>query len=245
MFRVKAILIGVVIAMLPLFLGCDKVLEEVKSIQIKTITYDDFRYQLDSKNRRGYLFSNGKLMSGHFMVVKDSLPAEEFEVSKGYLNGVHRTYNDKGQKIKEYYYKHHTLDGLQRTYYDTGEVRTEVTYFNGRRDSDKLGFDPSGNIIYKLTTEKAVTYQYYYKDKKTTRSEFEKNISGAVYDMVVIYNHFEVVEFIVGHKKETDGSIFSVFDGEFNVIETIDARKDWQKAIYYISALETSDIFEL
>ena len=59
------------------------VVDEVKSLSKQTIDYNDYRYVIDKKDRRGYVTTENEIMNGHYVVLREGELYEEFQIKKG------------------------------------------------------------------------------------------------------------------------------------------------------------------
>ncbi len=224
-----------------LTLSCNEIIEEVRQRQIETITYSDYTYDIDSKNRKGFLDKENKPMTGHFIVVHDSIKAEEFQLKDGFLNGLHRFYNREGALVWERHFSNNIRDGVQKSFYPTGELKSEVTYIEGRRESDKLGYAEDGTIIYRLTREGHREYEHFYINGDRRGSRFSKVIDGSYYDIIILYTAFGSVDAIFGKKKNSDEQQIFYFDEEYNKLEPIILLQAKVKAAYAFDVMRFSD----
>lgn len=197
-------------------ISCNRLIDEVKERQTQTISYSDYSYDIDSKNRRGFIDTDYKPMTGHYIVVHDSIVAEEFVVKDGFLNGVHKFYNKKGILVWEKNYRNNSRHGIQKTFYDTGSLKSEVTYTNGRRESDLIGYNPDGALVYRITTEGQTEYEHFYENDNRVASKFVKIVDGSKYDIVIMYSKFGQPELIFGKDQDAQPLDFYYFDMDFN-----------------------------
>lgn len=215
------------------FSSCNEIVNEVKKRKTETITVDDYRYVIDSKNRRGYVGSDNQPMTGHFIVVRDSIPLEEFYLEDGYLDGEHITYDLKGNLISRENYVTSVKHGPQYTYHKSGEVASEVSFNNGSRNSDEVHYDENKEVVYRKTDVNGVEYNNYYEEGKIVAATFDKIYDGSVFEMIVRYDHFENIEIIFGKKKDSDDPSFNVYDPEFNLVETVNPQEDPMRMLEY------------
>lgn len=213
--------------------ACNDLVNEVKKMKIQTITPNDYHYVLDSKNRRGFVDQKNQPMTGHYIVVKDSLPIEEFELEDGYLNGEYLFYNLTGTIVSRESYINSIKHGMQYTYHNSGDVASEVNFSHGVRDGDEVHYAPNHDITFRKTTQAGVEYAYRYENGKLITAEFDKNFDGAIFEMFVKYDHFENVEIIFGKLKDEAGRAFNVYDRDYNLIERIDPEINPERAFYY------------
>ena len=235
--KIQSIIIVLSILCLTLLVSsCNKVIEEVQARNKKTITYSDFSYDVDSKNRRGYVDTLGKPMTGHYIVLRDSVIAEEFQVKDGFLNGVHNEYQ-QGQLIFERNYERNVKHGIQRSYWDEGPLKTEVTYEMGKRSSDLLGFSLEGDTIYRKMTEDRKVYEHFYTDGKRRATKFRKDIDGKKYYVVIVYDLFENVEAIFGKDANSNKPVFYEMGEDLSLGEEITDIRYFYRAMELFSVL--------
>tara|TARA_R110002020_G_scaffold410328_1_gene620081 strand:- start:14 stop:739 length:726 start_codon:yes stop_codon:yes gene_type:complete len=220
--------------------SCNHVYEAVYGLQnekIETITYNDYRYVINKKKRRGYVSSDNEVMDGHFLVMRNGTKAEEFQLKNGFLHGFRILFDEDGMMEQKETYKNSYLNGPNITYYKNGTIKSESSYKNGKLNSDKIDYDESGNILNKTTIVDGISYKYFYKQGKLTSTEFNKDIENEKYDIIVKYDHFENISTILGRKLNDDQPILFVFDSNYNITEVINATENPQRARHYLSKL--------
>tara|TARA_R110002012_G_scaffold73953_3_gene187938 strand:- start:22069 stop:22848 length:780 start_codon:yes stop_codon:yes gene_type:complete len=225
-----------------LLFSCNKVIDAVDEVRMnkkETITYDDFEAIRNDYDIKLYYDNDKELMTGHFVVVYQGKPSEEFQTKRGFLNGVYASYNSNGQLTKGYNYKNGRQDGIQREFYETGELLSEVNYEAGNMVGEKLFYDKVGDVKAKLKIENGVEYKRYYKDGKVAIAEFKRNWKGKELNMMVIYDAFENVQLAFGNSNDpNEKNIFYVFDANMELSDTVDATIDLQKAQYYMGLIQ-------
>lgn len=224
--------------------SCNQVtdmVDSVSSIEKRYISYDDFEYIIDKNNRQGYLDNLGNPLTGHFVVMKDTLFAEEFQVKKGMLNGVHIYYNSQGKMTSLETYKNSVLHGDSYTYFpQNGQVKTETTYKAGKRVGDLLEYDLAGNLVSKTTLQEGVEYTHVLKDGKKTSSVFDKEYEGRKFNLLVIYDDFENISRVFGQNlsEKNPSKLVYVFDVNFKLEDSINILTEPVKARYFFEAME-------
>ena len=227
-----------------LLFSCNKVIDAVDEVRMnkkETITYDDFEAIRNDYDIKLYYDNDKELMTGHFVVVYQGKPSEEFQTKRGFLNGVYASYNANGQLTKGYNYKNGRQDGIQREFYESGELLSEVGYEKGKMGGEKVIYDKFGDVKAKLKMENGVEYKRYYKDGKVAIAEFKKNWEGKELDMMVFYDAFENIQFSFGKSNHpNEKNIFYVFDANMELSDTVDVTIDPQKASYYLNLIQQS-----
>ena len=207
----------------------------------QTISYDDFKVVRNDFDIKLYYDKDEELMTGHYVVVYQGKPSEEFQTKRGFLNGVYASYNADGQLTKAYNYKDGRQDGIQNEYYPSGELLSEVSFEKGKMAGEKVIYDKLGGVKGKIKIENGIEYKRMYKDGKMAIAEFKRNWEGKELDMMVIYDAFENVQFAFGKSNESsEKNIFYVFDANMELSDTVDVTIDPQKAQYYLGLIQRS-----
>jgi len=239
MFK-KLILLGLLVFTI---LSCEYVIKnknEVLALQKKNITYDDFTNEFNSFNQTVYFDKNRDRMNGHFTVMYKDKVSEEFEVKNGLLNGFLKNYYPEGVISKVFNYKNGKLHGESVFYLKDGNIHNKATYKNGKLFGDNIGYDKFGNVTSVRKIVEDIEYHHLYQDGKMILSQFKKNIDGTVYELMVKYDAFENISFVVGFRDyELNSKTFYVFDKNFKLIEAVDAEQEPSKAAYYFGFLNT------
>lgn len=227
---------------LMLFFSCNKVIDTIDEVRMnkkQTISYDDYEAILNDDDIKFYYDTDKELMTGHFVVVYQGKPAEEFQLKRGYLNGIYASYNADGQLTKAYNYKNGLQEGKQQEFYPTGELISETDFEKGEKVGEKIVYDKSGVVRSKQKTENGVEYNRYYKDGKLVMAEFTKEWQGKQLEMLVHYDAFENIQFAFGKSTDTsEENIFYVFDANMQLTDTVDVTLDPQKAAYYFRLIQ-------
>ena len=230
-----------------LLFSCNKVLDKVDEVRMNkktNITYEDYETILNDYDIKLYYDKDKELMTGHFVVVYQGKPSEEFQTKRGFLNGIYASYNANGKLTKAYNYKNGRQEGIQQEFYESGELLSEVNLEKGEIAGEKRIYDKSGELKATLKNENDVEYKRYYKDGKAIMAEFKKNWEGKQLQMLVHYDAFENIKFAFGKSDlPNEKNIFYVFDSNMNLSDTVDVTKDPEKASYYFGLIrKTSEI---
>lgn len=220
-----------------------EVVDKVKMITKETITVEDYHYVVDSKNRRGFVTSDNEIMNGHYLVVKDNLPLEEFQIKDGFLHGFHVQFDEEGAISVKSNYAHSYLEGPSISYYKNGAIKNEVSYKYNKKVGDETSYDLNGNITYKKTKVNGQDYEKFYDQGKHLVSQFEKTIDGVAYDLIVKLDNFENIEIVFGRVSgdEKTPDLY-VFNANFELIEKINPKENPQRAMQYMSLFRGTDI---
>ena len=234
-------------SVLILIFSCNKVIDKVDEVRMnkkENITYDDYETLLNDYDIKLYYDKDKELMTGHFVVVYQGKPSEEFQTKRGFLNGIYASYNAEGRLTKAYNYKNGRQNGMQQEFYDSGELLSEVNLEKGGIVGEKRIYDKSGGLKATLKNENDIEYKRYYKDGKAIMAEFKKKWEGKELEMLVHYDAFENIKFAFGKSKDSDEkNIFYVFDSNMEHSDTVDVTKDPEKASYYFGLIrKTSEI---
>jgi antitoxin component YwqK of YwqJK toxin-antitoxin module len=235
-----------IVALLGLFIiSCNQVGEVVDKVQMlrkQTITADDYHYVVDSKKRRGFVTSDNEIMNGHYLVLRDNLPYEEFQIKDGFLNGFHILFDDKGVVSVESTYAYSYLEGPSITYFANGVIQNEVTYKHNKKFGDEISYDPNGNITYKKSKVEGVDYEQFYDQGRRIATKFIKTIDEVTYDLIVKLDNFENIEIVLGRiSGEENIPDLYIFNASFELVEKINAKEDLQRLMYYMSAIRGLD----
>ncbi|QQX77725.1 MULTISPECIES: toxin-antitoxin system YwqK family antitoxin [Aequorivita] len=225
-----------------LLFSCNKVIDAVDEVRMnskQTITYDDFEVVRNDYDIKLYYDNDKELMTGHYVVVYQGKPSEEFQTKRGFLNGVYASYNADGQLTKGYNYKDGKQEGLQREFYGSGELLSEASFKKGKMVGEKVVYDQLGEVRAKHKIENGVEYKRYFKNGKMAIAEFKRNWEGKVLDMMVYYDAFENIQFAFGKSSDpNEKNIFYVFDANMQLSDTVDITIDPQKASYYMGLIQ-------
>lgn len=225
-------------------LSCNKVIDAVDEVRMnkkQTITYDDYSSIMDDYDRKVFYDSDKELMTGHFLVVYNKRPSEEFQIKRGFLNGIYASYNSNGQLTTANNYKNGFKHGVQQERYDSGELRSEVNFQKGKRVGEEIVYDKLGGIRTKSKIENGVEYKHYYKNGKLTSASFKRNWEGKELEMLVQYGAFENILYAFGKSNDpTEKNIFYVFDSNMQLTDTVDVMEDPQKASYYLGLMRNN-----
>ncbi len=218
------------------------VVDEVQMLRKRTITPDDYHYVIDSKNRRGFVTSDNKIMNGHYLVLRDDLPYEEFQIKDGFLNGFHIQFDDKGTVSVKNTYAYSHLEGPSITYFANGAIKNEVTYKHNKKVGDEISYDPNGNMTHKKTKVDGVDYEQFYDQGRQVATQFIKTIDEVPYDLIVKLDNFENIETVLGRVSGMENSPdFYIFNASFELVEKINARENPQRAMYIMSTFRVLD----
>jgi antitoxin component YwqK of YwqJK toxin-antitoxin module len=110
--------------------------------------YEEF-YDNGNKKLEMHLL-NGEQDSVTILYFESGKINEIRSYSKGLMHGKWETYNQKGQKIAEAWYRRERKDGIWRIWDENGVLRYEMPYSNGEKTGTWKIFDEKGI----LTTEK-------------------------------------------------------------------------------------------
>lgn len=218
-----------------------EVVDKVKMMTKETITVEDYHYVVDSKNRRGFVTSDNEIMNGHYLVLKDNIPLEEFQIKDGFLNGFHVQFDEEGVVSVKSNYAYSYLEGPSISYYKNGAIKNEVTYKQNKKVGEETSYDIHGNIIYKKTKITGQDYEKFYDQGKHVASQFVKTIDGVAYDLIVKLDSFENIEIVFGRVSgEEKTPDLYVFNATFELIEKINAKEDPQRAMQYMNFFRNS-----
>ena len=235
-FRVNKAL-GLLLALVTL-VGCNSGVQTETKQEKQTIAYNQFELSVDSDNKKQYLDTLSNPLTGHFVVMRDTLISQEFQVENGQLNGVHIFYNGQGKITSEQNYLNGELNGESITYYPSnGNVRSKESYAAGQRTGEVLEYNVAGQLVSKKTTSEGIDYVHYYRDEKIIGSSFIQTIEAIEYDLLVTYDPFENVNRVLGQKTNTDrGEWVYTFNQSFKLVDSVDMANDPQNAqlIYQI-----------
>ncbi|MCH2489826.1 MAG: hypothetical protein MK211_06720 [Flavobacteriales bacterium] len=213
------------------------VVDEVKSLSKQTIDYNDYRYVIDKKDRRGYVTTDNEIMNGHYVVLRDGELYEEFQIKKGFLHGVHIEYGKNGSIDTQKSYKHSYLDGPYFSYYPSGVLKYETAYKNGKINSAEIEYDANGKKSRVMETVDGVAYDHMYRNDQQLMSIYEKEIEDETFEIIMKYDNFQNIELILGKKTKEKTPEFYVFDTNFEIVEIVNAQIDPQTAAYYLGML--------
>ena len=221
--------------------GCNNIIDAVDEVRMnkkETITYDDFEAIRNDYDIRLYYDNNKDLMTGHFVVVYQGKPSEEFQTKRGFLNGVYASYNSEGKLTKGYNYKNGKQEGIQREFYETGELLSEVGFEKGKMVGEKVIYDKTGEVKATQKLENGVVYKRYYNEGKVTMAEFMKNWEGKELEMLVHYDAFENIQFAFGKSNDPkEKNIFYVFNANMELSDKVDVTINPEKAAYYFGLI--------
>ncbi len=222
-------------------LSCNNIVEliyEAQKDKVETINFNEYHYVIDRNNRRALVNDDNKLLDGHYIIMKNGIASEEFDVVDGYLHGEYIKYNESGHIETKENYSRSYLNGPHSVYYDTGELKYETSYTNDELTGDEIEYDRNGFISSKKSIQNGVVYNSFYIDGKIAGSQFDKTIDGKIYGIMVKYDSFDNIELIIGSKKENPEQEFSVFNYDYSLIEVVNPKLDPQKAMYYMKILK-------
>ncbi len=226
--------LGPLLAVILLFVACNQNGKhaDASSLEKQQITQNDFEVRIGSDQKKLYLDKDKNPMQGPFVVIKNTLIIEEFELKEGLLNGVYTGYNTLGQKTSTFNYANGILDGESILYYPTtGTVKRKEILKQGKPTGALLTYNKAGNQLIKKVTVDGVHYTHYYRDNKMTYTNFLKNITGKQYDMLIVYDEFENMYRVLGQKAAMEkGKWIFTFDTNFKLTDSIDLINDPTKA---------------
>jgi len=225
-------------------LSCNKVIDTVDEVRMKkrvNITYEDYNSILDDYDRKIYYDKDRDVMTGHFMVVYNGKPSEEFQTKRGFLNGIYSSYNPNGELTKSYNFIDGKQEGVQREFYASGKLLTEANFEKGKLVGEKITYNTSGEIIGKLKIENGIEYKHYYYHGKMVMAEFKKEWKGKELEMLINYDAFENIQFAFGKSSNpSKKNILYFFDVNLQVSDSVDITVDSQKAAYYYSLIKNT-----
>ncbi len=222
--------------------SCNLIVKNSKDVlggQTQTITYGDYSIDIDKWGRVIHLDPQLKRMTGHYIVTREGTVYEELDLSDGFLDGIHLTYNSEGGISAEKTYSDGILDGPETTFHVSGALKSEAVYEKGKLIGKETTYTPSGEISsVREFDEHNVEYNSHYENGRMITTDFKKNIDGAVYDLTVFYDITENIKLIFGRREyQEKSSVFYVFDENFELIEAVNPQKNPEKAAAYFQQL--------
>lgn len=225
-----------------LFSSCNQVVEGIYRTQLgisDTISYNDYKYEIDTKNRRVFLTLSNDFMDGHYVVKRDDKLYEEFTIDEGLLTGNYITFHKNGVPDVSQSYINSVASGPYLTFYENGQLRLETSYKGGVRSDIEVRYDGYGNIASKTEKRDGVVFEHQYFNGVRAVSLFTKEIEGESYEMIMKYTSFDTIEFILGKKADNATPEFYLFNSDYEVVETVNALSDPDRAREIFSSLAT------
>jgi len=118
---------------------------------------------------------DNQVMDGYYVVGKDLIKWEEFELKKGILNGSYITYHPNGKMSSNTQYRNGKMHGEEQLFYPSGELLKIVHYQNNKQVGEIKEFYEGGQIK-KLSK---------IKDEKIYESVFYNNVGNMVSQMFI------------------------------------------------------------
>ena len=221
--------------------SCNRIPEVILAAQteyIDTLDVNDYRYVIDKKNRRGYVTTENKIMDGRFVVKRDNKIIEEFDLKDGYLHGQYIEFNDIERPETISHYKNSVQHGTVISFYENGAVRSETSFQNGQQSVEETTYALDGTISSKKLIKEGVLYKHHYKNGELAASLFQKTIEAKTYELIVTYNSFGVIEFILGREFEATEPVIYIFNANFELMESFNIQENRHKIQPYFSALQ-------
>ncbi len=222
------------------FVSCNQIVETVYYSQLQrndTITFDDYKYAIDSKDRRAYLTKDNELMDGHYVVKRNNTLYEEFDLDEGYLDGLFIRYQENGSIESYQTFSNSYQHGKSYEAYENGNIKIESNYVNGKKGPQEKEYDINGNLSVLRTTENEIKYEHHYQNDKRIVSSFEKTIDGQNFEIILKYTSFGSVDFIIGKDLDSQDPILYVFDEDYNLVEKLNATLEPERTKAYLMSL--------
>lgn len=205
---------------------------------IDTLDVTEYRYVVDKKNRRGYVTKDNEIMDGHYVITRNGKMIEEFDVSKGFLQGQLIRFDENEQPEALETYKTSVQHGPVLTYHKNGILRSEGSFTNGEEDTEKIFYDSEGTVEQEIVVKDGIVYTHQYYLGNRMLSDFEKTIDGKRYRMVRKYDAFGTTRLIMGKEIGVETPVFYIFDTDFKEIDRFNSAEEITKSREYFSLLQ-------
>jgi len=218
----------------------EKAVNEVKALQQKQITYDDYEVKPDQYKRSIYVDQHRDFMTGHYFVMYNDKVSEEFIVKGGVLDGFHKIYNPEGFLTKELSYKNGYLDGTKKTFDRNGQVTSSSNYSKGKRIGDEVGFTEDGKVLTKTETINGKTYKHTYKNDKRKMTMYSDTIDGKEYEIMLHFDKVEVIDAAFAVRANNDDTNISqkfyILNDQYKIVDSIAPKEEPEKMqqIFYM-----------
>lgn len=228
--------------MLGAFYSCNNIPEAImlaNTERVDTLDFNDYKYVVDKKNRRGYVTTENEIMEGHYVIKRNGVITEEFEIEGGFLNGQRILYYENGLPESIETYKTSIQNGPVTSFYRSGAIKSETSYTNGEANVEETHYDESGEIASKKVEKDGVVYEHNYRDGNRMVSMFEKTIDDQAYEIIIKYDTFGNIALVMGKLVEDDSPVLYIFDAEFTQIDQFNAQEEPLKAQQYLSVFQS------
>ncbi|MAZ73425.1 MAG: hypothetical protein CMC70_09795 [Flavobacteriaceae bacterium] len=165
--------------------------------RVDTLDFNEYKYVIDKKNRRGYVTMENEVMEGRYVIKRNGIMVEEFTIEGGFLNGKRILYYENGLPESIETYKTSLQHGPVTTFYSSGSIKSETSYTNGTANVEETQYDETGAITLKKLEQDGVVYEHSYMDGNRMVSIFEKTIENQIYELIIKYDSFGTIQLIM------------------------------------------------
>ncbi len=233
---------SMLVFVLAAFYACNNIPEAImlaNTKKVDTLDFNDYKYVVDDKNRRGYVTIENEIMEGQYVIKRNGIMVEEFTIQGGFLNGPRILYFENGLPESIETYKTSIQNGPVTSFYESGAIRSETSYTNNIANVEETHYDESGAIILKKVEKDGVVYEHNYRDGNRMVSMFQKTIDEQTYDLIIKYDSFGTVQLVMGKLVDNDSPILYIFDAEFKQIDSFNGQEEPLKAQQYLAVFQS------
>lgn len=224
------------------FYSCNNIPEAIMlatTERVDTLDVREYTHVVDDKNRRGYVTIENEIMEGRYVIKRNGVMTEEFEIEGGFLNGSRILYHENGLPQSIETYKTSVQHGPATTFYKSGAIRSESSYTNGVENAEETHYNETGAISFKKVEQDGVMYEHHYSDGNRTVSMFKKTIDDLEYDLIIKYDSFGNVQLVLGKLVANDGPMLYIFDADFKQLDSFNGQEEPLKAQQYLSLFQS------